>query len=62
MAGLGVGIEPAIFLPYDLTRTPDGEGFLFVDPIEGESLDGDTPRINVVLNWIEELKEPVPVP
>ena len=62
MAGLGVGIEPGIFLPCALTRTPDGERFLFVDPIEGASLDGDTPRIKVVLNWFEGLKERVPLP
>ena len=46
---------------YDIT--PDGESFLMVFPADrvdaGESAQ---PRINIVLNWFEELKERVPVP
>jgi serine/threonine protein kinase len=43
---------------------PDGERFLMLKPFarpDGESKEGITPKINIVLNWIEELKERVPV-
>ena len=43
---------------------PDGKRFLMLKPFEvadGESKEGITPKINIVLNWFEELKERVPV-
>ena len=43
---------------------PDGKRFLMLKPFEladGESKKEKSPRINVVLNWFEELKERVPV-
>ena len=42
---------------------PDGERFAMVFPAEGAD-DGESvpPRINVVLNWHQELLERVPVP
>ena len=52
---VGVGGNPN----YDIS--PDGERFIFVEqdsPIGVEEI----PRINVVLNWFEELKARVPVP
>ena len=51
----------AFYRGYDVT--PDGERLLMVFP-EGrdESDERVRPQINVVLNWIEELKERVPVP
>ena len=46
---------------YDVS--PDGERFLFVDPVVIETgEDAPPPPINIVLNWFEELKERVPVP
>ena len=49
------------FRNYDLM--PDGERFVMVFPAEGAD-DGESvpPRINVVLNWHQELLERVPVP
>ena len=46
---------------YDVT--PDGTGFVFVQPaIQTRSEGQSGPQIHVVLNWFEELKERVPVP
>ena len=46
---------------YDMTR--DGEHLLMVYPAAtSDSGEPVTPRINIVLNWFEELKERVPVP
>ncbi len=48
--------------PYDIT--PDGQRFLMVFP-QGETgsvAETADRRINIVLNWFEELKERVPVP
>lgn len=46
---------------YDIT--PDGEHRLMVYPAAtSDSGEPVTPRINIVLNWFEELKERVPVP
>jgi Tol biopolymer transport system component len=48
--------------PYDVTITRDGERFVLVQPVDQEgSGDPAKPRINVVLNWFEELKDRVPV-
>ena len=53
---LGGGIKP-----YDIT--PDGQRFLMIFPQDGaDSAASSTQRINIVLNWFEELKERVPVP
>ena len=43
---------------YDIM--PDGERLVVVLPAEDS--DEGPPRINIVLNWIEELKERVPLP
>ena len=43
---------------------PDGKRFLMLKPFvvdDGESEEGIIPRINIVLNWFEELKQRVPV-
>ena len=43
---------------------PDGKRFLMIKPptVEGSESASEIPRkINVVLNWFEELKEKVPV-
>ena len=40
--------------------TPDGQRFLMIKPLTSAD-DPAAPRINVVLNWFEELKERVPV-
>ena len=42
---------------YDIT--PDGEQFLMVFPAEADT---ERQQINIVLNWVEELKERVPLP
>jgi hypothetical protein len=48
--------------PYDIT--PDGQRFLMVFPadLEDSVTEIAAERINIVLNWFEELKERVPVP
>ena len=47
--------------PYDVS--PDGQRFLVVsNRIEDDDGDTSVPKINVILNWFEELKEKVPVP
>ncbi len=45
---------------YDVTT--DGQRFLGTLPVGTVETDGEpaTPRINVILNWFEELKERVP--
>jgi len=43
---------------YDIM--PDGERLVVVLPAEDS--DEGPPRINIVVNWIEELKELVPIP
>ncbi len=54
--GMGTGIRP-----YDIT--PDGQRFLMIFPADQtESGEPARERINIVLNWFEELKERVPVP
>ena len=37
---------------------PDGERFLMIDTNRGAA--AAAPRINIILNWFEELKERVP--
>ena len=49
------------FRDYDIT--PDGERFVMVFPTgQTDSGGSAAQRINIVLNWFEELKERVPVP
>jgi len=48
--------------PWDIS--PDGRRFLMMKPVEGsvdESATGNIRKINIVLNWFEELKDRVPV-
>jgi hypothetical protein len=48
--------------PWDIH--PDGERFLMIkeaETREGDSTQGRSRKINVVLNWFEELKERVPI-
>ena len=43
--------------------SPDGKRFLMVKPVEtagGEPVGGTPRKINIILNWFEELKELVP--
>ena len=42
----------------DFDISPDGERFVMVD--DGQR-GANSPQINVVLNWLEELKQRVPV-
>ena len=44
---------------YDVSL--DGQRFLVVKPLESDQ-DAPPPQINIVLNWVEELKARVPVP
>jgi Tol biopolymer transport system component len=46
--------------PYDIT--PDGQRFLMIFPADQADSVAEAERINIVLNWFEELKERVPVP
>ncbi len=44
---------------------PDGERFVATVPVSDEETEGDeatAAKINIILNWFEELKERVPVP
>ena len=51
------------FRSRDYDITPDGERFVFIMPAEStESGEPLRPRIHIVVNWFEELKERVPVP
>ena len=45
--------------PYDVS--PDGERFLMIKEATTEG-DATGPRLAVVLNWYEELKQRVPMP
>jgi hypothetical protein len=46
----------------DFDITPDGEQFLMVYPVSlGESEAAETRRIDVVVNWVQELGERVPL-
>ena len=58
------GFLPGGGVARDYDITPDGQRFLMVFPADrADSLTGTAgERINVVLNWFEELKERVPVP
>jgi hypothetical protein len=47
---------PATFPNYDVS--PDGQRFLMLKPVE--QAEAAPTRINVVLNWFEELKQKVP--
>jgi hypothetical protein len=54
----GVGMSP----PYDVH--PDGKRFLMIKPPqiqEEEPTEAPPRKINIVLNWDEELKQRVPV-
>jgi dipeptidyl aminopeptidase/acylaminoacyl peptidase len=44
---------------YDIT--PDGKQFVMVFPVEALTKTVDSPQIQIVLNWFEELKQRVPV-
>jgi len=58
---LPVETEPsALGRPYDIT--PDGKWFLVIQRAPGADPSEKTPpKINIVLNWFEELKQRVPV-
>lgn len=44
----------------DYDVMPDGKRFVMVFPSRDEAGRAERPRINVVVNWIEELKARVP--
>jgi hypothetical protein len=44
----------------DYDVMPDGKRFVMVFPARNESGEVERPRINVVVNWLEELKARVP--
>ncbi len=46
---------------YDVS--PDGQRFLSISvlPIDDDDAEATVPKVNIVLNWFEELKERVPV-
>ncbi len=44
---------------------PNGERFVATVPVADGGTEGEqapAPKINIILNWFEELKERVPVP
>jgi len=52
----GYGESP----PWDIS--PDGKRFLMIKPPQSSASAGEPQRkINIVLNWFEELKQKVPV-
>jgi serine/threonine protein kinase/Tol biopolymer transport system component len=57
---LPIEIENTQGRPYDIT--PDGKQFLIMErPPESETVEKASTQINVVLNWVEELKQRLPV-
>src|SRR5262249_11514156 len=48
---------PTVLPDYDVS--PDGQRFLMLKPVESQT--SAPTQINVVLNWLEELKRKVPV-
>jgi len=58
----GSFIGPGSFdgTPWDIS--PDGKHFLVIKPPQSPASPAEAPRkINIVLNWLEELKQRVPV-
>jgi len=45
--------------PWDISL--DGKRFLMIKESEISTAAGPRPKINIVLNWFEELKERVPI-
>ena len=73
-AGLQTGLPPLTseetvpigrFMSFEYYRsfdvTPDGERFLVVLPPEQSDVEAPQDRVNIVVNWTEELKRLVPV-
>jgi hypothetical protein len=61
--GRFIAPDPIRGTPWDIH--PDGKRFLMMKPVEptGKSnATGEPRKINIILNWFEELKERVPVP
>jgi serine/threonine-protein kinase len=56
--GTYVGFYPSDF-PWDIH--PDGKRFLLMKEAGAASAEGGPQKINIVLNWFEELKQRVPV-
>ncbi len=51
------------FVSRDYDISPDGKQLLIVSSVDRSDVDEpDRPKINVITNWFEELKERVPVP
>ncbi len=57
----GFRTGPEIFVGPLWDITPDGERFVMVLPNTSLDTRSRVPQINVVLNWLEELKARVPV-
>jgi serine/threonine protein kinase/Tol biopolymer transport system component len=54
--GVGSMIQPV----WDIR--PDGKGFMMIKEVDSTATSAEvTPKINVVVNWLEELKQRVPV-
>ena len=45
--------------PWDIS--PDGKRFLMIKPLASANATGSPRKINIVLNWLEELKQRVPI-
>ena len=58
--GLLTGPEILVGPLWDIT--PDGEQFVMVQPATADNNETARDRVNIVLNWFEELKARVPVP
>ena len=62
ISGVGLLFQ---YIGMKLPIRPDGQRFLMMKPAgatDGEIAEASPRKINVVLNWFEELKERVPVP
>jgi serine/threonine protein kinase len=60
---VAIKILPGASAPANIKVTPDGKRFLMMKPMQSteKAPEAEIPRrINIVLNWFEELKQRVP--
>ena len=46
--------------PRNYDMTPDGKFIIILNAEQNQNTQSSTPQLNVVLNWVEELKQKVP--
>ncbi len=55
-----IAAEPSVYFFPCNWDTLDGKRFLMIKPVSAQSASGGTRKINIVVNWFEELKQRVP--